>query len=456
MKQLAFMIFFTVLGTLGVFVIRPFWGPFVYYLFAVLRPQYMWQWSLPTGIDWSFYVGVTSIVGAFAVAFGFLRADPPDHQPIAHRHRLIWAHWCFLPFCIWIPITGLLARNYQIAEIWIIEYSKIFIMYFVTAYLVRTVQQVWLFYLMCGLVLAYIAYEVNFLYIVHGYLGIYRNGYGGLDNNGAGLMLAMGVPLCYYSFEGIRKWWRWGFLALIPVIVHAVLMTYSRGAMLSLLLVIPLLILRSRQKKFLIIGLLVFGFFILPVLAGKEIEERFLSIQQHEIDESANSRRMSWLAAWRIALDNPLFGVGIRNANLFSYQYGADVFGRTIHSQYLQILADNGFPGLAFYLLAAGTSLISLWYVRRRYRDSKDNDSRRIYCMACGLEASLIVFFIGSTFLSLEVFELPYLLMLLSAQLALVSGVFDCHDDDYGYESTEDEEITDGQIDQQASLGISL
>jgi hypothetical protein len=37
--------------------------------------------------------------------------------------------------------------------------------------------------------------------------------------------------------------------------------------------------------------------------------------------------------------------------------------------------------------------------------------------MACGLEGSLAVFCVGAIFLSLEVFELPYLLMMLSMQL---------------------------------------
>ena len=37
-----------------------------------------------------------------------------------------------------------------------------------------------------------------------------------------------------------------------------------------------------------------------------------------------------------------------------------------------------------------------------------------------GLETSLAVFFVGSAFLSLEVFELPYLLALLGAQLAVL------------------------------------
>jgi hypothetical protein len=42
------------------------------------------------------------------------------------------------------------------------------------------------------------------------------------------------------------------------------------------------------------------------------------------------------------------------------------------------------------------------------------------YAIACGVEGSIAVFFVGSLFLSLEVFELPYVLLLLGTQLPLV------------------------------------
>ena len=56
MKQVLFMVTLTLLGTVGCLV-RPFYGVAVYYLFAVLRPQFLWQWSLPPGIQWSRFVG---------------------------------------------------------------------------------------------------------------------------------------------------------------------------------------------------------------------------------------------------------------------------------------------------------------------------------------------------------------------------------------------------------------
>ena len=271
--------------------------------------------------------------------------------------------------------------------------------------------------------LAYIAYEVNALYLSTGYLGIYKNGYGGLDNNGAGLMLAMGVPVCILLWDGIRGRWRWFFLALVPVIVHAVLMTYSRGAMLSLLVVCPLTAVRSQRR----LQMAVFGAVLflgaIPVLAGPEIQARFFTLEKTEEDDSANSRRGSWAAAWNMAKDNPIFGVGIRNANLFSYQYGADIEGRTIHSQYLQIAADNGFVGMGLYIAMIASVWADTRFCRRAVKGRNDLQSRRIYLVATGVETSMAVFCFGGAFLSLENFELPFLMLLLGSQLAaLVKG----------------------------------
>ena len=327
MKQLAFMIVQTLFGTAGVYLISPFCGVFVYYLFAVLRPQFMWQWSLPEAVNWSLYVALATIGGAVACLIGVLKADRRPGMIERQDHRLNGADCAVLVFGVWILITCLTARNFDVAWIWFIEYLKIFLIYAVSAYLIRSVRQVWRLAVMIASVLGYIAYEINYQYFINHYLGIYHNGYGGLDNNGAGLMLAMGVPLCWFVYEGTSRWWRWVYLLLIPNIVHAVLMTYSRGAMVSLIVVVPWLWWRSRRKLGVSIALLSFGLIAVPMMAGPEIAARFLTIQDSDVDMSANSRRASWKAAWEMAKDAPVFGVGVRNANLFSRVYGADMDG---------------------------------------------------------------------------------------------------------------------------------
>jgi probable O-glycosylation ligase (exosortase A-associated) len=409
-KQTLFMIAMTLVGSVGVFTRGPIYGVVVYYLFAVLRPQYMWKWSLPEGIQWSLYVALPTIASVLLGGSGTGRAPRP--WTVAHKVVLLFAVWVVLSFAN--------AFDKEFASIVFTDYLKIFLMFFIASAVIREVAHLWIIMLLTAAALGYISYEVNYLYFVNNYLGIYRNGYGGLDNNGAGLMLAMGVPLCMFAWEGMRHRLRWAFLALVPAIVHAVLMTYSRGAMLSLIVAWPLMVARSRYRVRIALASVAFAVLAVPVMAGPEIQARFFTIKDNEVDDSANQRRKAWAAAWKIACDYPILGVGVRNANLFSYQYGADTEGRTIHSQYLQIAADCGFVGIGLYLAIFLCVAVSTHGARRAARRNPGPDADRVRAIASGVECSLFLFLFGAFFLSLEVFELPYVLLLLGAQLPVV------------------------------------
>ncbi len=258
------------------------------------------------------------------------------------------------------------------------------------------------------------------MYLVNGYIGIYWNGYGGLDNNGAGMMLAMAVPACVFIWEGFRKPWRWFFAAMIPVLLHAVLMTYSRGAMVALIATAPIIYLRSRKKGMMTLTFVAVAA-IIPILAGAEIRHRFFSIERYEEDKSAQARMSSWRAGMGIARDYPILGIGPRNAQVVIQQYGSDVANRTIHSQHLQIAADLGFVGLAWYLSMLAGAWLSLRRVRRQTRRDPSEEAQRLHALACAIECSLAVFCAGACFLAVEVFELPYLLVIMSIQLSLAT-----------------------------------
>jgi O-antigen ligase len=257
------------------------------------------------------------------------------------------------------------------------------------------------------------------LYLFQNNLNIWMEGYGGIDNNGAGLMLAMGIPLCIFVWEGTRRWWRWIFAASLPFLLHAVLMTFSRGAMLTLVLTAPLMYLRSRSKGYATVAALC-GLAALPFMAGKEIRERFFSIGTYQMDNSAQGRLSSLRAGLSIALENPILGVGPRNANLFTFEHGADRENRTIHNLYLQLAADGGFVASGLYV----TALVTFWRGVRRLRRSvgsgDTDDDRRTAAIANGLECAMAVFVTGAMFLAVDVFELPYLMVLLGAQMQLL------------------------------------
>ncbi len=413
------MIVLTVAGTLGALFNGPIWGLTIYYLFAVLRPQYLWKWVLPNGVEWSLYVALATLGATALHRLGFY---PEPDMATRPKIRFTMGHLVLPAFALWLLLSYLLAFDQSAAKQIMIDYSKILLMMAASILIVRQVWHIWLLSLVSVLSLCYIAYEVNFMYALQNYMGIYHNGYGGLDNNGAGLMLAMGVPFCLFIWDSHRSAWRWFFAAMIPVLLHAILMTYSRGAMVALLAIAPVMYLRSRRKAMMMVAFIGVAI-VIPILAGAQIRERFFSVQKYGEDKSAQSRFSSWRAGIGIAKDFPMFGIGPRNSPLVIVRYGADTEGRVIHSQYVQIAADNGFVGVALYIGLLGCSLWNLRHVRRATRSTQSDGDRRIYGLACAIEGSLLVFATGALFLSLEVFELPYLLIMLALQFPLALQV---------------------------------
>lgn len=411
MKHTLFMIVATAVGVAGAFTHGPFVAVAVYYLFAVLRPQFLWEWSLPAGIGWSQYVALAALVTTLLAALGMTRSDD---KPLWHFGAR--AHLPVIAFFGWLSVSYVFAIDQATAWPWFLEYMKIMAMYLVAITAVRTRAHIWTLFIIATVAVCYIAYEINMVYVQFNYLTIWRRGYGGLDNNGAGLIMAMGVPMALAAWEGSTRWWRYVYLVMVVFLLHAVLMSYSRGAMLSLIVASPLIGALSRQRRRFGVAALAL-LLLLPFLAGREIRERFFSIQQYEADGSAQSRLGSWGAALQIAVDYPLTGAGIRCSNLLSYSYGADMEGRTIHSQYLQIAADNGFVGLGFYALSIAAFFLAALRARVWLRRTQRDDDIRATAVANGLIGTMTVFCVGATFLSLEVFELPFLLLLLGAQL---------------------------------------
>src|SRR5437868_14518777 len=71
MKQLVFMSLTMFLGTAGSVVLSPVYGIAVYYMYAVLRPQAIWDWVEVFGlrmseINWSFPVAIVTLASTVA------------------------------------------------------------------------------------------------------------------------------------------------------------------------------------------------------------------------------------------------------------------------------------------------------------------------------------------------------------------------------------------------------
>lgn len=421
MKQLAFMAVTMFLGTAGSFGLSPVYGVAVYYLYAVLRPQFMWEWVEALGVrigevNWSFPVALATLFSALVWRLGLWTPPGVARQPWYGSPRFGRSHVLFLLFTAWISLTYVTALNQTRAWPFFLEYVKIFVMFACAALVLREVRDLWLIYLVVLGSAAYIAYEINFFYLVYHWMFLQQRGYGGLDNNGAALILAMAVPMAFFAWEATRRWWRWAYLAVIPILGHAILLSYSRGAMLSLIPTAALMWLRSRNKAtvgalYLVAAALIVG------TTGKEIADRFKSIGS----DSQNPRLLSWRIAVQMANDRPVFGFGIRNSNLYTFDYGADEEGRTIHSQYLQLAADSGWVAPGIYGALLLSIFVGLWQVRWWLRKFQDPETASVRSLTAGVECALFLFCFGAIFLSVEHFEMPYILMLLGVQVHAIT-----------------------------------
>ena len=112
MKQAILMICMMVLCGAGA-VIHPFWGIFLYYTFAVLRPEYLWFWALPNTVRWSL---VAACVGIFGVVLSLPRLT------VGYRWNPVAT--LLVIFAALVMISTLTAVNTDVAQRWAIEYGK--------------------------------------------------------------------------------------------------------------------------------------------------------------------------------------------------------------------------------------------------------------------------------------------------------------------------------------------
>ncbi len=144
----------------------------------------------------------------------------------------------------------------------------------------------------------------------------------------------------------------------IAVLMAAVIATQSRGGLLGSLAVFGIFAIKLIRSKALLITLGIIGALALFAMAG--ISDRASGGAAEEgIDASAMGRLYAWEAAFYMALDNPITGVGLNNfyANYFFYSQHWDGLNHAVHSTWFGVLAETGFVGLIVFIITI-TSLI--------------------------------------------------------------------------------------------------
>jgi hypothetical protein len=248
-KHLILMAVSTLVGIVGSFLGGPFFGILIYYVYSVVRPQFAWKHDLPTlEFGWSYMVAMSAILATVIYRMGPIKM--PSAGPTEGTKRPMWnsIHYAVLAFAFWVTLSYWFAMDRDSAEKHFVEYTKMFVIFFVACLSVQRLSQLWILLGALALADAFVAVEVNTYYFKDGIRILHRAGWGGADNNGAGLQIAMGIPLCYFLWEATKSKFRWVFLICAAVLTHAVLLSDSRGAMVSVLASTPILFFFSQRK----------------------------------------------------------------------------------------------------------------------------------------------------------------------------------------------------------------
>jgi probable O-glycosylation ligase (exosortase A-associated) len=196
--------------------------------------------------------------------------------------------------------------------------------------------------------------------------------------------------------------------------------------------VLSILMLRDVKRRMLYLGsaaLLCAA--AIPFLPGS-FTGRMSTIQGYQSDSSAQVRLAVWGWTWNYAQENPLGGgFGAYRGNKIevrtvSTQGDAGVQtvtartaidqGRAYHSAYFEMLGEQGFPGLALFLLIHIAGLLRMEVIRRRYRKA-EGDKAWIAPLATALQNFQIIYLVGASFVAIA--YTPFTLMILGVQIGL-------------------------------------
>jgi probable O-glycosylation ligase (exosortase A-associated) len=192
------------------------------------------------------------------------------------------------------------------------------------------------------------------------------------------------------------------------------------------------LMLRDVKRRMLYLAMACLaGLMAMPFLPSA-FTERMETIKTYQADASASTRIAVWQWTIQYAKDHPLGGGfeayrqnRIRYDKVKVSDQGPQVTverevetdkGRAYHSAYFEMLGEQGYPGLALWLIINLGGIIRMEVLRRRYAQPAAGEEW-VAPLASALQHGHLVYLLGAVFIAVA-FQ-PFLFMLIGAQIGL-------------------------------------
>jgi probable O-glycosylation ligase (exosortase A-associated) len=400
------ILFIVYIAAVPMSLVEPFNGILFWTWISYFNPQ-DFTWGIASKVPIGMLV-------ALATLLGLLITQNKQFPPIKLETLFLLALWFW--FCITtanVFVSPLLSHHETDSWVALWQTSKILLMVFVALALVTDSRRLRLWYLVTAGSFAVFALKGTiFGLVTAGEDKVYGPKNSMIyDNNDFGLAMNMALPM-FVAFAQTEKsrLLRWGFWAALPMGIMAVILTYSRGAMLGLGIVLFAMVMKSRRRLIALGAIAVVGLSIFVAAPGQWVE-RMQTLKNVKTDESALARLHSWTFAYHLFRDHPVLGGGFETftAPLYAqYNMLADKV-QGPHSIYFQVLAEHGLPGI---MLFVGLIASCLWSCRGLKRNFAKNPQTAFLANYSDMvQLSILTFLISGTFLGRAYFDLFYQLV---------------------------------------------
>jgi probable O-glycosylation ligase (exosortase A-associated) len=391
----------------------PYFGVLMSSWIAFLNPH-RFAWGFAATLPVAQIIVIPTIVGT-------LFTKNINRKVITRESLLLLLFW------IWVALTmlnayfePLFADHLEEGTARLIEFSKIMVLTSLTIILVTSKKKLKYLLMVTAFSLGLLALKGTIFGILTG--GEFRV-WGPpqsfiADNNDFGLALNMTLPMLFFlgRDEQNRKL-KLVFKIALVCAAAAVLLTYSRGALLGIAAVMAAIALKSRYKLLSAFMLVIVAFLVIS-FAPTAWMARMGTFIGGSLDMSAQQRLTSWAFAWNLAKEYPITGAGFEcfTPGLFAVFSPRDaqtwLAGHTSsgpHSIYFQVLAEQGFVGLAVFLGLLASCVVS---ARRLQRQVASNPAVSwIASYAQMVELGVLAYMVSGAFLGRAYFDLYFQLV---------------------------------------------
>lgn len=217
------------------------------------------------------------------------------------------------------------------------------------------------------------------------------------NSNDMALHLVTIVPIAIALMFGSRSTpRRLLYGACAALMMAAIVLSYSRGAFIGLVVILMFLAMKigRRNRLGIVLAILLIGIGFLLFAPGN-YAGRLLSILIPSLDPvgSANARRAELFRSVYVALRHPVLGIGMGN-------YGPQMSyrGLVTHNSYTQVAAEMGIGALVLYTMFIVSPLRKVGQIVRETFEERNHS--HFYYLSLGIQAGLLGYMVSSFFLS--------------------------------------------------------